>query len=78
MAGCTGVFDYSHRTLRKLIGVTCMDLNIVVALKQLQTCNKYTTFLENVKRVSSKCADRKPTPAQIKAYVDRLFPFLNN
>ena len=56
LTGCTAIHDYTDPFRRELLGVTCLDLNVVVPLELIKTCSEYQSFVDAIRRNSGKCS----------------------
>ena len=62
LTACAPVLDFDIKGMQQpnLLGVNCMDLNIIVDLATLKTCegNSYDQFIESVFREATQCSSK--------------------
>jgi len=62
ISGCSAVYNYDPKGIMQpdLVGVGCMDLNIIVDPETLKTCNNnaYDRFIEQIFREATQCSSK--------------------
>ena len=56
LSSCTSLYDYNSDNRRTLYGVLCQDINMIISLSLLQSCDNYDTLLNAMRDQSMQCS----------------------